>query len=100
MENDLVLCMTFNGAIAAADHPDYRFTKATKDGLWGIYAPRSDNDFDRERWLRERERERAQREREEAQRNQAALPVEVRDRDIKATLGQLTLSDGDRAGLH
>ena len=99
MENDLVLCMTFSGAIAAADHPEYRFIKPSKDGLWGIYAPRRDNDFDRERWLRERQARFEIREKEQAQRNQAALSIEERDREIRSILNQLTLSDRDRKSV-
>ena len=94
-DNELVLCMTFADAYSAANHPDYRYTKPTKDGMWGIYAPRTDQDFDREKWLREVEARQV----ETAQRNQAALSVEVRDRDIKVILSQLSLSDGDRAYL-
>jgi hypothetical protein len=95
-DNELVLCMTFADAYSAANHPDYRYTKPTKDGMWGIYAPRTDQDFDREKWLREVEARQV----ETAQRNQAALSVEVRDRDIKVILSQLSLSDGDRTLLH
>lgn len=32
MENDLILCMTFADVYAAANHPDYRFTKSTRNG--------------------------------------------------------------------
>lgn len=100
LENDLVLCMTSLDGYGMENHPEYRYIKLSKNGLWGIYVPRRDNDFDRERWLRERQDRFEIREKEQAQQHQMALPVEVRDRDIKATLGQLTLNEGDRAGLH
>ena len=32
MENNLILCMTFADVYAAANHPDYHFTKSTRNG--------------------------------------------------------------------
>ena len=32
MENGLILCITFADIYAAANNPDYRFTKSTRDG--------------------------------------------------------------------
>jgi hypothetical protein len=80
-------------------HPDYRFTKTTKDGRWGIYYPRTDADFDREAWQR-RKAEREERERElERQRRETCLSPEQRDREYRRLLAELTLSESHRQHL-
>ena len=100
-ENDLILCMTFADKYSAGNHPDYRFTKPSKDGSWGIYAPRNedDNGFDRDRWLREKERQ-AEKEAERQRLIEAeALSIAERNRDIRSIIGQLTLKEEHRALL-
>lgn len=94
-ENDLILCMTFADKYSASNHPDYRFIGITKDGRWGKYVPRNDNDFDREQWLREKESRQIERETT----NQAALSIEERDKAIRSILEQLELKEGDRRYL-
>ena len=101
LPDDGVLCMTARDGYGMENHPEYRYVKLSKNGLWGVYYPRQEeNDFDRERWLRERNARFEIREKEQAQRNQAALSIEDRDREIRSILNQLTLSDSDRAELH
>lgn len=102
-EDDKILCMTFADKYSANNNPDYRFTKPTKNGgLWGIYYPRTDDDnsFNPEKW----EREKQQRAAKEAERLRLieikALSVADRDRDIRAILSQLTLTESDQALLH
>lgn len=100
-DKDLVLCMTYPDKYSAGNHPDYRFIKPSTNPLWGVYAPRieDDNDFNREKWEREKERQAAK----EAERLRLieinALSVADRDRDIRAILSQLTLTEEHRALL-
>lgn len=91
-----VLCMTSVDGYGMENHPKYRHVKPTKNGSWGTYYPRRDNDFDREQWLREKEARQVKQE----ETNQAALSIEVRNRDIRLTLNQLSLNDGDRRALY
>jgi hypothetical protein len=80
-------------------HPDYRYAKPTKDGLWGIYYPATANDGDRHDW-EHRQAEREERDREiERQRREKCLDPIQRDSEIRAILSQLTLTDGDRQYL-
>ena len=95
LPDDGVWCMTFADKFSAANHPSYRYVKPTSDGLWGIYYPRRDNDFDREQWLREKEARQVKQE----ETNQAALSIEDRDTAIRLILSQLTLSESDRRYL-
>ena len=96
MPNDGVLCMTFPDG---ENHPDYRFAKPTSNGQWGIYHPHKADDFDRQGW-EQRKAEKEARELEiERQRREKCLSPEQRDREYRAILSQLTLSDGDRRYL-
>jgi hypothetical protein len=92
--------MSFADAYSAANHPEYRYAKLTKDGLWGIYYPRTDNDFDREKWEREKAEPKKERDRYQSVRSKAALSAEAKNRDIRAILGQLTLNETDRQRLN
>lgn len=100
LSDDGILCMSFPDKFSGQDHPQYRYTKPTKDGLWGIYYPRTDNDFDRENWGREKAERQRERDRYQSARNQSALSIEARDRDIQTILGQLTLNKTDRQRLN
>lgn len=95
-----ILCMSFADILSGQDHPQYRYAKPSKDGLWGIYYPRTNNDFDRENWGRETAERQRERDRYREARSQAALSVEARDRDIQVILGQLTLNKTDRERLN
>ncbi|MEB3311096.1 MAG: hypothetical protein VKJ02_12750 [Snowella sp.] len=99
LEDDGILCMTYADGYGASNHPDYRFTKPTKNGLWGIYYPRRNNDFHREEWLKEQEFRKAQEKKKQEQRSKAALSIEERDKDIQVILEQLSLNDSDRQRL-
>jgi hypothetical protein len=92
--------MSFPDKFSGQDHPQYRYTKPTKDGLWGIYYPRTDNDFDRENWEREKAERQRERDRIRQSRSQSALSVEARNKDIQTILGQLTLNDAHRQRLN
>jgi hypothetical protein len=92
--------MSFPDKFSGQDHPQYRYTKPTKDGLWGIYYPRTDNDFDRENWEREKAERQRERDRIRQSRSQSALSVEARNKDIQTILGQLTLNKTDRQRLN
>lgn len=95
-EKGLLYCMTY---VDGVDHPLYRYVKPTVNEVWGIYAVRTDKDFEREKWLQQKQ-EREDRERElEAQRRQTCLDSEQRDIETRKILSQLTLTDGDRRYL-
>jgi len=87
--------MTFQDGI---DHPLYRFVKQTRSdvsGLWGIFYPRTDDDFNRDEWNKKKELY-AERDRElERQRLNKCLSAEQRDVEIRKILSQLTLNDND-----
>jgi hypothetical protein len=87
--NGGVQCMTFPDKFSGNDHPTYRFVKPTKDGQWGIFYPRTDNDFDREKWEREKAERQRERDRIRQSRSQAALSVEARDSEIRKIIEDL-----------
>lgn len=95
-----ILCMSFADAYSAANHPEYRYAKKTTDGRWGIFYPRTDNDFDRENWEREKAERQRERDRYREAISHATLSVGSKDKDIRAILEQLTLTDADRERLH
>lgn len=95
-DDNKILCMTFPDGDA---HPDWRYVKATQDGLWGIYYPATANDFDRDAWKRQKA-EREEREQEiERQRREKCLPTDRRDAEYCRLFAELTLTDGDRQNL-
>jgi hypothetical protein len=84
--------MTFPDKFSGQDHPTYRYVKPTKDGLWGIYYPRQDDDFDREKWLNQLEEQKerkAQRDLDQTIRLKASLTESERDSEIRKIIGDL-----------
>lgn len=94
-----ILCMTYADGYGASNHPVYRFTKPTKDGLWGIYYPRRDNDYDREKWELEKEIRKAQRKNEKKKRSKAALSTEEMDKALRKLHRYIGLTEKDREHL-
>jgi hypothetical protein len=87
-----ILCMTFADKFSGQDHPQYRYTKPTKDGQWGIFYPRTDNDFDRENWEREKAERERERDRIQKARSESALSVEARDSEIRKIVSVMNYS--------
>jgi hypothetical protein len=80
-------------------NPLYKYVGLTSNGLWGMYFPLGNDDFDRSEWQRkklEREEREAERER---QRREKCLDAQSRDTEIRKVLEQLALNDGDRRYL-
>lgn len=95
---ELLLCMSLAEEI---DVPGWHFAGLTKDGLWGQWIPNEDRtEQEKAEWRCQLELRRQQREAEERQRRAEALPAEVRDRQYRRVLTQLTLHPEDRADLH
>jgi hypothetical protein len=88
--------MTFPDKFSGQDHPTYRFVKPTKDGQWGIFYPRTDNDFDRENWEREKAERERERDRIQKARSESALSVEARDSEIRKIIKDLKNNHPDR----
>lgn len=94
--NGGVQCMTFPDGYGMENHPVYRYVKPTKNGLWGIYYLRTDNDFDRENWEREKAERERERDRIQKSRSESALSVEVRDSEIRKIIEDLKNNHPDR----
>jgi hypothetical protein len=88
--------MTFPDGYGMENHPVYRYVKPTKNGLWGIYYLRTDNDFDRENWEREKAERERERDRIQKARSESALSVEVRDSEIRKIIEDLKNNHPDR----
>jgi hypothetical protein len=87
--------MTYPDGYGMENNPDYRFIGTTSNGLWGKYAPRNDNDFDREQWEHEKWQREIDRDRRKSKPSITALSIESRNAAIRSILGQLSLSEGD-----
>jgi hypothetical protein len=98
----LVLCMNHADITSQLDHPDYRFTGNSKDGLWGIYAPKQDealSQADRESYKRNSQAIKQQRSLSEKLQHAQSLDLISRDREYHKLLAQLSLSATDRKDL-
>ena len=93
-QDELLLCMTF--ADCDGDNRNYKFLKPSKDGLWGLHIPKSQDDFDSElaaKRREEREQRKAEEERRERELLQQALPLERRSSEFRKLLLSLQLDD-------
>jgi hypothetical protein len=96
MPDDGVLCMTFPDG---ENSPDYRYSKATANGIWGVYYPRRDNDFDPIAYEAKKQAREARERELERQRREKCLSPEQRNREYQRLFAELALSDGDRLNL-
>lgn len=95
-DQDLVLCMSFT---SAQDVPNWRFTKLTKNGLWGTWARDDGQKFDPIQWQKNKaEREAAQQRRQAHQRAHTLSP-DQRDKYYRQLLASLKLDPIDHADL-
>ena len=99
-DQDLVLCHSHIDKYQDPNHPDYQQLKPSKCGTWGVFRVRTNEDFDREKWEREKAERERERDRYREAISHATLSVGSKDKDIRAILGQLTLTDADRDRLH
>lgn len=95
-DQDLVLCMELT---SAQDVPGWRFTKLTKNGLWGTWAPDEGKQYDPIQWqLQKAEREAARQRKQSQQRKQSLSPTQ-RDKYYRQLLASLKLDPIDREDL-
>ncbi|HEY9909293.1 MAG TPA: hypothetical protein V6D18_17020, partial [Thermosynechococcaceae cyanobacterium] len=98
-DTPIVLCMT---ADRHESVPGYRYSKPSKDRLWGVWTPddrRTHTEVDRQQWQLDQQRKREQRQREEAEKRAASMPAAERDRHYRKLLPFLSLHPTDRADL-
>lgn len=96
-DGELVLCHSHTDF--DPNHPDWNYVRVSSNGVWGVFAPRKDRDFDRTEWLEkkaERERDRLERQKEHA-RN--ALSIPDRDKALRMLSQSLGLSRQHKKAL-
>ncbi|MGI8935871.1 MAG: hypothetical protein ACR2FS_17530, partial [Phormidesmis sp.] len=97
LQSDLTLCMNVT---SSTNVPGWRFTKLTKNKLWGIWAPDEKRKGSPEDWKQEqRQRQENRDRRKEFQRKNSLKPAQ-RNRYYRQLLANLTLHPDDRADLH
>ncbi|MGB3494794.1 MAG: hypothetical protein WBA57_18845 [Elainellaceae cyanobacterium] len=95
---ELILCM---GLIDSASVPGFHFTRRTKNGQWGLWAPSSEDwsQQQRQQWRDELAAKRKARAEQERRKRAESLSAVERDRHYRAILDSLTLHPEDRADL-
>lgn len=95
-EQEMLLCMTFTSAQAV---PGWRFTKLTKNQLWGTWVPDNGNTFDPEKWKAEKaDRETTRKRKQDYQRRHSLIPSQ-RNKYYRQLLASLKLHPDDREDL-
>lgn len=96
-EGNLILC---HGHIDFdPDHPDWHFTRPSDTGVWGVFVPRRDERFDRDRWLEQKAERELKQQREREARALDSLPIEERDRAIRSLSSYIGLSGRHKQDL-
>ncbi|MBD2118159.1 DUF3987 domain-containing protein [Microcystis wesenbergii] len=87
-DGELVLCHSHTDF--DPQHPEWHYVRVSSNGVWGVFVPRKDKDFDRTEWeAKKAERERDRREREHAKN---ALSIPDRDKALRKLSKTLGLS--------
>jgi hypothetical protein len=96
-DEELILC---HGHIDFdPNHPNWRFVKPASTGVWGVFAPRKDERFDRNQWLEQKAERELRAKREKEARALASLPIEERDKAIRGVSSYIGLSRRHRQAL-
>lgn len=102
-DKDLVFCLTF--VDGDSDNRDYKFirpSRGTTDGMWGIHAPRRQDDWNPEQAAQQRaarQAEQAQREKERLDELAQGLPLGRRSSEFRQFLLTLKLDADHRQNL-
>jgi hypothetical protein len=101
LDTGLILCHSFIDRHQDPSHPDWEYRKPDKSGIWGIFAPRRDEQpqYSRDYWLENAKRVKAKREQEKLERGKRALSLDDRDKWLRVLSSEMGLTDGDRQRL-
>lgn len=98
-DQDLVLCMGW--ADADSNHPDWQYVKSSRDGLWGIHAPRK-SEYDPVTARSQQaalDKRREQQRRERVAQHTGGLSIEQRSDAFRQLLTGLTLDHDHHQSL-